>query len=285
MPRSLANGKALADLVDGSRTIFLPGSYDALSAMLVEQAGFELAYLGSSTTAAAAYGLPDVGAVTLEELVRPAKAAADAISIPLIADAEAGFFEPPNIWRTIHAFEDAGVAAIHIEDHAGGKHTELGKRLIPLEQMLQKLRAAMDARRDPRFEIIARTDAIWTHGDVNEAIRRMRAFAELGVGFVFPTFATPAMLPDIRAAVSCRLMVIDLPEVVDFSAWLGLADIVLNYGFCSLAAAHGVKTALARAGRQPATTVLPDLLESSAEFEARLGYDSYVARSRTYQAS
>ncbi len=94
---------------------------------------------------------------------------------------------PPNLWCTVQAFEDAGVAAIHIEDHAAGKHTELGNRLIPLEPMVQKLRAALDARRDPRFEIIARTDAVWIHGDVGEAIRRMQAFATLGISFVFPT--------------------------------------------------------------------------------------------------
>ncbi|MCG5029806.1 isocitrate lyase/phosphoenolpyruvate mutase family protein, partial [[Ruminococcus] torques] len=70
--------------------------------------------------------------------------------------------------------------------------------LIPLEDMVRKLRAALDARRDPHFEIIARTDAIWTHGDVAEAIRRIRAFAGIGITFAFPTFATPAMLREIR---------------------------------------------------------------------------------------
>jgi methylisocitrate lyase len=284
MNGSLRRGKPLAELIDGSRTVFLPGSYDALSALLVEEAGFELAYIGSSTSAASSYGLPDVGAVTLDELARAAKAAANAITIPLIADAEGGFLEPANIWRTVRAFEDAGVAGIHIEDHAGSKHTELGKRLIPLEQMLQKLRAAREARRDPHFEIIARTDAIWTHGDVGEAIRRMQAFAQLGCNFVFPTFATPAMLKEIRQAVGARILVIDLPQVKQFSEWFGLADIVLNYGFCIYAAAKGVKTALARVGRRPASTVLDDLLETSAEFESRLGYDAYVDRARRYSS-
>lgn len=280
---SARKGRPLAELVDGSRTIFLPGSYDALSAMLVEEAGFELAYIGSSTTAAASYGLADVGVVTLDELVRPARAAADAIGIPLIADAEGGFFEPPNIWRTVHAFEDAGVSAIHIEDHAGAKHTDLGKGLIPLEDMVQKLRAALDARRDPHFEIIARTDAIWTHGDVTEAIRRIRAFAGLGINFAFPTFATPDMLREIRQATGRRLVALDLPDVPDLTAWNGGADILLNYGFCSLAASHAIKTALRRVGTTPSSSTLPDLMESSTEFEARLGYRAYVERSETYR--
>lgn len=275
--------RPLAELVDGSRTIFLPGSYNALSAKLVEEAGFELAYIGGSTTTAASHCLPDVGLMALHELVGPAKAAASAIGIPLIADADDGFFEPASIWRTVHAFEDAGVSAIHLEDHAGAKHTELGKNLIPLDAMVQKLRATMDARRNPDFQIIARTDAIWTHGDLGEAIRRMQAFADAGITFHFPTFATPTMLRDIRAAVTGKIVVIDLPEVEDFSEWHGLADIVLNYGFCIYAATHGVKTALARVGRQPSTTRVDDLLEDSRDFEARLGYDAYVARSKKYQ--
>src|SRR4029450_13529726 len=88
--------RTLAEVVDGSETVFLPGSYDALSAKLVEEAGFPLAYIGGSTTAAASLGLPDVGVVTLDELVRPAKAAAGAVGIPLLADADDGFFGPAN---------------------------------------------------------------------------------------------------------------------------------------------------------------------------------------------
>jgi len=282
---SARRGKPLDELVDGSRTIFIPGSYDALSAMLVEQAGFAIAYIGSFATAASAYGLPDVGALTLDELVHSAKAAAKAISIPLIADAEGGFFAPANIWRTVRVFEDAGVSGIHIEDHAGGKHTEMGKRLIPLEEMLHKLHAAIEARRDPHFEIIARTDAIWTHNDVGEAIRRMQAFERLGVKFVFPTFATPDMLGEIRRAVRARILVIDLPEVKQFSEWKGLADIVLNYGFCIYAAAKGIKAALARAGTQPSSTAMDDLFEMGEEFESRLGYAAYVERARRYSGS
>jgi hypothetical protein len=82
-----------------------------------------------------------------------------------------------------------------------------------------------------------------------------------------------------------RLVVIDLPEVEDFSAWSGLADVVLNYGFCIYAATQGVKSALARVGLHPSSTRLDDLLEDSREFEARLGYDAYVARSKKYQVT
>ena len=112
----------------------------------------------------------------------------------------------------------------------------------------------------------------------------MQAFADIGISFCFPTFATPTMLREIRAAVPGRLMVLDLPEVEDFAEWSGLADLVLNYPFCNLAAAHGVKTALARVGVRPTSTRADDLLEDSRTFEARLGYDAYVERSKKYQA-
>lgn len=102
--------------------------------------------IGSYGTAASGYGLPDVGLLSLDELVGHAKAVVDAVKVPVIADAEGGFHDPANIWRTVRAFEDAGVSAIHIEDHAGGKHTELPQKLISLDLMLAKLRAALDAR-------------------------------------------------------------------------------------------------------------------------------------------
>jgi 2-methylisocitrate lyase-like PEP mutase family enzyme len=274
----------LLDLFNRQETLFIPGSYDALSAKLVELAGFKLAYVGSYATAAAGFALPDVGALTVDDLARHAKAVADAVRVPVIADAEGGFFGPANIWRTIQAFEDAGVSAIHIEDHAGGKHTNLPQDLISLEDMLQRLRAALDARRDPNFQIIARTDAIWAKGDVAEAIRRVRAFSKLGIDLVFPTGATPAMLRTIRAEVpDSRIVVIDLPEVQQVGEWNGLADLVINYGFCLYAASKGIRDALAELGRHKSVSKLTNLLEAPEQFEQRLGYDAFTARSLEYQ--
>jgi 2-methylisocitrate lyase-like PEP mutase family enzyme len=275
----------LLDLLNRQETLFIPGCYDALSARLAELAGFKLAYVGSYATAASGFALPDVGALTLDDLSRHAKTVTDAVGVPVIADAEGGFFAPANIWRTIHAFEDAGVSAIHIEDHAGGKHTNLPQELIPLEDMVQRLKAALDARRDPNFQIIARTDAIWAKGDVDEAIQRLRAFSELGIELVFPTGATPEMLRTIRGEVpGCRIAVIDLPEINQVAEWNGLADLVVNYGFCLYAASKGVRDALAEFNSHQSVPKLNNLLEDAGQFEQRLGYDTFTARSIQYQA-
>lgn len=182
---------ALADILGNRSCLLLPGAYDALSAKLIQEAGFEAIYVGSYATAAAGFGLPDVGVMTLEQLARGAGNIVDAVDLPVIADAEAGFFEPANMWRAVRDFEAAGVAAIHIEDHAGGKHTDLPQALIPLELMLEGLRAAMDARRNKDFIIIARTDAIWATHNVDEAVRRIRAFAEIGITYFFPNGRRP----------------------------------------------------------------------------------------------
>ncbi|PVE25795.1 2-methylisocitrate lyase [Microvirga sp. KLBC 81] len=282
---TLSRRPPLLELLNQQGTLFIPGCYDALSARLVELAGFKLAYVGSYATAASGFALPDVGALTLDDLARHAKTVTDAVNVPVVADAEGGFFAPANIWRTIHAFEDAGVSAIHIEDHAGGKHTNLPQELIPLEDMLQRLRAALEARRDPNFQIIARTDAIWAKGDVGEAIRRLRAFSELGIELVFPTGATPEMLRAVRTEVpDSRIVVIDLPEVQQVGEWNGLADLVINYGFCLYAASKGVRDALAELGKHQSVPKLTNLLEDPVQFEQRLGYDTFTARSIQYQA-
>jgi methylisocitrate lyase len=274
---------ALAKVLTGPQALVLPGAYDPLSAKLVEEAGFPAVYVGSYAAAAAGYGLPDVGALTLDEIARHTKAVADAVSVPVVADAEGGFFEPGNIWRTIDAFERAGVAAIHIEDHAGGKHTTLPQRLIPLEAMTQKLRAALDARCYSDLAIVARTDAIWATKNLDEAIVRLKAFEKVGVDYLFPTGATPEMLREIRKHVRTKIVTINLSGVPDPADWDGAADLVIDYGFCLRAATKALKTSLALAKQRKPEAFGPALLESEAEFEARLGYADFTRRAETYQ--
>lgn len=277
------NAAALAKALDGRRAVVLPGAYDPLSAKLVEEAGFGLVYVGSYAAAAAGYGLPDVGALTLDEIVRHTKAVADAVKVPVVADAEGGFFEPGNIWRTIDAFERAGVAAIHIEDHAGGKHTTLPQHLIPLGAMKQKLRAALDARRSKDLAIIARTDAIWATKNLDEAIARLKAFEDVGVNYLFPTGATPEMLRQIRRHVRTKIVTINLPSVPNPSDWDGAADLVIDYGFCLRAATKALQTSLKLAMERKSEAFGPPHLESEAAFEARLGYAEFTRRAEKYQ--
>ena len=267
----------LKTLFSQNRCIAAPAAFDALSAKLIQETGYDVVYIGSYGTAASAFGLADVGLLSIDELARHARAIVNAVDVPVIADAEGGAAEPANVWRTVRQFEDAGVSAIHIEDHAGGKHTSLPQRLIPLDLMLAKLRAALAARRDPDFQIIARTDAIWAMGDKEEARRRVQAFAELGVDMIFPCGADLETAAELRALTGKKVTVIETPTGPGFAA-AGGADLVIHYGFCLYAASRGMIDALRRYrdGFRGAD-VLP-LLEDEHEFEKRFGYDAFAQR-------
>ncbi len=269
----------LKALLQENRTIAAPAAFDALSAKLVEEAGFDVVYIGSYGTAASAFGLADVGMLALDELARHARAIVKSVNVPVIADAEGGSMDAANMWRTVQEFEDAGVSAIHIEDHAGGKHTDLPQHRIPLGKMLAKLRAAMAARTDPNFQIIARTDAIWAMKDVEEARRRVRAFANIGVDMVFPCGADLQTTAQIRSEVGKKVVVIETPTGPGFAQAQG-ADLVIHYGFCLYAAAKGMSEALKhyKNGFNP-EKVLP-FLEDEHTFENRFDYKGFSERSR-----
>lgn len=180
----------LRELLANPGMIVAPGAYDALSARLIAQAGFSTVYMTGFGTAASVLGQPDVGLLTMSEMVGRAAALSAIISeigtIPLIADADTGYGNPINVRRTIREYEQAGVASVHIEDQVWPKkcgHME-GKQVIPLPEMVQKIRAAVDARRDPDFVIIARTDAIAVNG-LEDALQRGKAYREAGADVLF----------------------------------------------------------------------------------------------------
>jgi 2-methylisocitrate lyase-like PEP mutase family enzyme len=163
-----------------------PGAFDPMAARLVQQAGFEAVYMTGGGTALSRIGMPDVGLITMTEMVQNAAAIAEAVSIPVIADADTGYGNPLNVRRTVREYERAGVAGIHIEDQVFPKKCGhlLGKRLIPQEEAVQKIRAAVDARHDDDFLIIARCDALLVHG-LDEAIRRGEAYLKAGADMLF----------------------------------------------------------------------------------------------------
>ena len=166
----------LRSLIASGRTIDAIGATDALSAKLIESHGFDCVYIGSYATAASRFGLPDTGALSLPELVEQARTIVNAVKLPVIADAEGGFHDAANIWRTVQAFEQAGVAAIHIEDHAYGKHAAVEQKLRPAAEAAARIRAAVEARQDADFLIVARSDAFWVAGDLEDTIARLRLF-------------------------------------------------------------------------------------------------------------
>ncbi len=177
----------LRELLADPGLIVAPGAYDALSARLIAQAGFSVVYMTGFGTAASVLGQPDVGLLTMSEMVSRAAALAAVVgNLPLIADADTGYGNPINVRRTIHEYERAGVAGLHIEDQVWPKkcgHLE-GKQVIPMDEMVQKIRAAIDARQDPDFVIIARTDANAVYG-LEDAIQRGQAYREAGADVIF----------------------------------------------------------------------------------------------------
>jgi 2-methylisocitrate lyase-like PEP mutase family enzyme len=181
----MAPRQVLKRLLRREKLLIAPGCFDGLSARLVEEAGFEAAYL-SGGAVARSMGIPDIGLVTMSEALERAAQVVSAVTIPVIADADTGYGNAVNLVRTVREFERTGVAAIHIEDQITPKrcgHLD-GKEVVTLTEMENKLGAALAARTDPDFCIIARTDARAVHG-FEDAIRRARAFAQLGVDAVF----------------------------------------------------------------------------------------------------
>ena len=177
--------QTLKKLLQRDKLLVAPGCFDGLSARLVEEAGFEAAYL-SGGAVARSMGIPDIGLVTMSEAIERAAQVVSAIKIPIIADADTGYGNAVNLVRTVREFERIGVAAIHIEDQVTPKrcgHLD-GKEVVSLPEIEQKIAAALAARSDRDFCIIARTDARAVHG-MDDAINRAKAFAKLGVDAIF----------------------------------------------------------------------------------------------------
>jgi carboxyvinyl-carboxyphosphonate phosphorylmutase len=176
----------LRELLARPEPLVAPGAYDALSARLVEQAGFDVVYMTGFGTTASLAGRPDVGLLTGTEMVDNARRIAAAVDVPVIADADTGYGNAINVVRTVQAYEQAGVAGIHLEDQVMPKkcgHMS-GKAVIPADEMVGKIRAAVAARRDPDFLLIARTDAAAVEG-LSAAIDRARAYADAGADVLF----------------------------------------------------------------------------------------------------
>jgi 2,3-dimethylmalate lyase len=173
-------------MVRGPEPILAPGAYDALSARMIENAGFPAVYMTGFGTSASLLGRPDVGLLTMSQMVDNARRIAQAVDVPVIADADTGYGNPLNVIRTVQEYELAGVSAIHIEDQAMPKkcgHME-NKQVIPAAEMAEKIHAAVEARRSNDFLIIARTDARAAEG-LDSALRRARAYREAGADVLF----------------------------------------------------------------------------------------------------
>ena len=243
----------LRKLLARGKTLLVPGAADALSARLIEAHGHECVYIGSYATAASRYGITDTGLLSLESLVEQARTIARAVRIPVIADAESGF-EDPSL--TVRAFENAGVAAIHIEDHTGaGKHTSAPQELRNMRDAADRIQAAVAARTGPDFLIVARSDAFWVHRDLEDCIARLQLYAEAGADMVFPTLVGARELAEVRRRVGKPLMIVDNPGEQHEGA-----AIVLYYAFSITRQFAALQRALADGKLASDTQPLEDFL-------------------------
>ena len=211
----LSTGRAprarLRELLSAGPPVMAPGAYDALSARLIEQAGFDVVYMTGFGTTASLIGRPDVGLLSGSEMVENARRIVAAVDVPVIADADTGYGNAINVVRTVQLYEQAGVAGIQLEDQVTPKkcgHMS-GKQLIGADEMVGKLRAAVEARHDPDLLIIARTDAVAVTG-TDDAIARARAFADAGADVVLASRTQgelDALASEIRSAGRRALVV------------------------------------------------------------------------------
>jgi methylisocitrate lyase len=180
-------GHRLRGLLARPQILVVPGAFDALSAKLIERAGFDAVYMTGAGTVNALTGLPDIGLLSVTEMALNAAYLASAVRIPVFADADTGYGNALNVMRTVRSYEQARLAGLHIEDQVSPKRCGhvAGKECVPLDEMVGKIRAAVAARSDPEFVIIARTDSRAPLG-FDEAVKRGRAYAEAGADIVFP---------------------------------------------------------------------------------------------------
>ena len=195
----------LRELLAAEGLIVAPFIMNALHARIAESAGFNAVYMTGAGTSAEK-GFPDVGMLTMTEMVTNAKYIANAVNIPVICDADTGYGNALNVRRTVQEYEAAGVAGIHIEDQVFPKKCGFfeGKQVVPMEEHVQKIRAALDARRDPDFVIIARCDAYAVTG-WEDTVRRCKAYREAGADLVF--------VDGIKSVEDLELYARDLPDM------------------------------------------------------------------------
>jgi 2-methylisocitrate lyase-like PEP mutase family enzyme len=219
--------QALRELVNGPEPFIAADCYSALTGRIVERVGFKAAYMGGHATGMMHYAIPDCGVLTPTEMVEQAGRIAEAITIPLIVDADQAGDSVADVHRSIRRYEHAGAAGLHMEDEITPKHSSYDGPLLPIADMQARINAAADARRDADFVIIARCDELYDDGgggsgSLDETIRRGLAYAEAGADAYLPTMATEEQLAAVAAEVSIPVAAFGpLAPGVKFSLWTG----------------------------------------------------------------
>lgn len=281
----------LKQLLRRDQLLVAPGCFDGLSARLVEAAGFEAAYL-SGGAVARSMGIPDIGLVTMSETIERAAQVVSAVKLPIIADADTGYGNAVNLVRTVREFERIGVAAIHVEDQITPKrcgHLD-GKEVISLSEMEKKLEAALAARTDSDFCIIARTDARGVHG-LDDAIARARTFAQLGVDAIFveapqseeELAEIPRRIPDVPLLVNVfkggKTPMLPAKRLEEMGY-----RIAIYPSETQRAAIHAMRTTLATLKRDGTTESIDGALTTFKERDRVVGLDDWQKIERQYLA-
>jgi 2-methylisocitrate lyase-like PEP mutase family enzyme len=278
----------LRRLLAGGETIVAPGVYDGLSARLAARAGFPAVY-ATGGGIARSLGYPDLGLLGMSEVIERLTPIVEAASVPVIADADTGYGNALNVHRTVQAFERAGVAALHLEDQTFPKrcgHLD-DKGVVPVAEMVQKVRAARAAAADPDLVLIARTDALAVEG-LDAAIDRAHAYAEAGADVLF--VEAPESLAQIEA-IARRL---SAPKLINMFqggktplvpiARLGELGyrIVIIPSDLQRAAIRAMEDVLGAIRRDGHSAALADRMATFKEREEIVGTSSYLARDRAY---
>ena len=190
--------QTLRKLFQTKKLVVAPGAHDALTARVIEKCGFDAIYMTGYGQAASHLGRPDVGLICFSEMADRARNTVEATALPVIADADTGFGNAVNVIRTVRAYQKAGVAAIQLEDQVSPKRCGhmAGREVVAKEEMIGKIKAAVDARFDPDFMIIARTDARTVLG-IEEALDRAKAYEEAGADIIF--VESPESVEEMKA--------------------------------------------------------------------------------------
>ena len=281
----------LADLLAGPDPLVLPGVWDALSARLAEAAGFRAVFLSGWAMSATRLGRPDFGLLTQTEVLETARAVCAAVRVPVVVDADTGYGNAFNVERTVHELVRMGAAGCFLEDQVWPKRCGhmRGKRVVPLDEYLPKLRAALAARGDAPFHVTARTDARAAVG-LDDALVRARAFADAGADAVFveapESVDEMARIRDaVPAGAACVANMVEggrtpLRPARELAA-AGFAIVVAPVAGL-LAAAHALRGLYAALARDGATAAAPAPLMGFDELNRLVGLDELYAREREW---
>ena len=264
----------------------VPGAICAYHAILAERAGFKAIYLSGGGVAAGSLGVPDLGISNLDDVLTDVRRITDACPLPLLVDVDTGFGASAfNVARTVKSMIKFGAAAVHIEDQVGAKRCghRPGKAVVPIDEMVDRIKAAVDARSDPSFGIMARTDALAVLG-LEAALERACACVEAGADMIFPEAVTDLAM--YRKFVDATKVPV-LANITEFgatplftveelaSAGVGIALYPLSAFRAMNKAAEGVYGALRRDGTQKAVVAA---MQTRDELYDRLGYHAYEDR-------